>query len=116
MAFFARFTRRPQHSLQAPGLAGECERMRTEVEQLRHAVTSHALVDQAIGVVVVLGKISPEEAWRVLRDVSQRTNTKLRLVAEHLLAFAQGGELPQEERDELRRALDRYRISSGTER
>nr|WP_306317630.1 MULTISPECIES: ANTAR domain-containing protein [unclassified Streptomyces] len=89
----------------------ENARLRAENAQLKRAVTSHAVVDQAIGVVVVLGRIPPEDAWRVLRDVSQRANVKLRLVAEHILTFADGGDPPPErERLELRRAVDRYAV------
>ncbi|MGY0488117.1 ANTAR domain-containing protein [Streptomyces sp. WG-D5] len=92
--------------LPTEALAEENARLRTEVAQLKQALTSHAVIDQAIGVVVVLGEVSPDEAWRVLREVSQRTNVKLRLVAEHVLAFAQGhAELPEAERRELRWAM-----------
>ncbi|MFI5662526.1 ANTAR domain-containing protein [Streptomyces sp. NPDC051684] len=108
MAFFMLSSTRPLALLSATDLAKEHERLHTEVAQLKQAVTSHALVDQAIGVVVVLGRIPPEDAWRVLRDVSQRANVKLNLVAEHLLDFAQGGLLPDDEREELQRAMVRY--------
>ncbi|MFJ9173271.1 ANTAR domain-containing protein [Streptomyces sp. NPDC102360] len=108
MAFFMLSSTRPLTLLSATDLAKEHERLQTEVAQLKQAVTSHALVDQAIGVVVVLGRIPPEDAWRVLRDVSQRTNVKLNLVAEHLLEFARGDELPDDERAELQRAIERY--------
>ncbi|EGX58150.1 hypothetical protein SZN_19290 [Streptomyces zinciresistens K42] len=109
MAFFAISRSRPLTLLSAADLATENERLERECEQLRRAVASHAVVDQALGAVVALGQIAPEEAWRALRDVSQRTNTKLRTVAEHVLAFAQGAELPEAERLELRRAIARYR-------
>ncbi|MEU6095104.1 ANTAR domain-containing protein [Streptomyces sp. NPDC047079] len=95
--------------------AQECERLLVENRQLKRAVDAHALVDQAIGAVVVLGRIPPDEAWGVLRDVSQHTNTRLRVVAAHVLEFAQGGDLPQSELDEFRRALDRGRIGSRTD-
>ncbi|MET8955756.1 ANTAR domain-containing protein [Streptomyces sp. NPDC004393] len=100
----------------ATELARERERLRVENRQLQRAVSSHALVDQAIGAVIVLGRIRQDEAWGVLRDVSQRTNTKLSLIAEHVLKFAQGGDLPQPELDEFRRALERNRIGSRTDR
>ncbi|MEV6026050.1 ANTAR domain-containing protein [Streptomyces sp. NPDC052036] len=99
----------------ATELARECDRLRVENRQLKRAVSSHALVDQAIGAVIVLGRIRQDEAWGVLRDVSQRTNTKLSLIAEHVLKFAQGGDLPQPELDELRRALERNRIAPRTD-
>ncbi|MEV6115332.1 ANTAR domain-containing protein [Streptomyces sp. NPDC052109] len=109
MVFFTLSRRRPLVLLSSTELAAEYDRLVTENEQLRQAVSSHAVIDQAIGAVVVLGQIAPEEAWRALRDVSQRTNTKLRTVAEHILDYAQGGALPEPERIELGQAIDRYR-------
>ncbi|AKJ15236.1 antitermination regulator [Streptomyces incarnatus] len=109
MAFFALSRQQPLVLLSSTELAAEYDRLVTENEQLRQAVSSHAVIDQAIGAVVVLGQIAPEEAWRALRDVSQRTNTKLRTVAEHILDYAQGGTLPEPERVELGKAIIRYR-------
>ncbi|MER5748899.1 ANTAR domain-containing protein [Streptomyces sp. NPDC002088] len=114
MAFFATSRRDPLRLLSVTDLAQDNERLEEENEQLRQAVASHAVIDQAIGAVVVLGQIPPEEAWRVLRDVSQRTNTKLRTVAEHLLEFVQYGALPEPELDELKKAINRYRMCSRT--
>ena len=108
--------RLPAHLLSPADLATENERLHEENAQLRQAVTSHATIDQAMGAVVVLGRIAPEEAWRVLRDVSQHTNTKLRVVAEHILRFAQGDALPDSELDQLRQALSRYEIRSRADR
>ncbi|MGW2937998.1 ANTAR domain-containing protein [Streptomyces sp. NPDC001156] len=108
MAFFAVSRHRPLVLLSATDLAMENGRLQAENEQLQQAVTSHAIIDQAMGALVVLGQIPSEEAWRALRDVSQRTNTKLRVVAENVLKFARGGTLPDVEMDELRRALARY--------
>ncbi|MFJ5531812.1 ANTAR domain-containing protein [Streptomyces sp. NPDC093261] len=99
----------------ATELVRECDRLRAENRQLRRAVSSRAQVDQAIGAVVVLGRVPRDEAWGILRDVSQHTNTKLSLIAEHVLKFAQGGDLPQPELDEFRRALERNRIASRTD-
>ncbi|MEU6776700.1 ANTAR domain-containing protein [Streptomyces sp. NPDC046759] len=109
MAFFALSPRQPLALLSSTDLAVGYERLLTENEQLRRAVASHAVIDQAIGALVVLGRIAPDEAWRALRDVSQRTNTKLRAVAEHILDYAQGGVLPEPQRTELGRAIVRYR-------
>jgi hypothetical protein len=109
MTFFALSRHEPLVLLSNTDLAAEYDRLVAENQQLQRAVTSHAVIDQAIGAVVVLGQIAPEEAWRALRDVSQRTNTKLRTVAEHILDYAQGGALPEEERIELGRAIVRYR-------
>ncbi|MEU6993136.1 ANTAR domain-containing protein [Streptomyces sp. NPDC046465] len=76
-----------------------------QVGQLKRAVVSHATVDQAIGVVVALGRISPEQGWDVLQEVSQHTNTKLRSVADLIVAWGQGGDLPPEVRSALAAGL-----------
>ncbi|MVO89512.1 ANTAR domain-containing protein [Streptomyces sp. p1417] len=76
--------------------------LRQEVHQLREAVASHAVVDQAIGMVVALGGMRPDEGWQVLKSVSQHTNTKLREVARHLVEWPQRGRLP----DDIRRSLE----------
>lgn len=79
-----------------------------EVEQLREAVVSHAVVDQAIGMVVALGRVSPDQGWAVLKDVSQHTNIKLRRVAQLILDWGRDGEMPPEIRVELEDALERH--------
>ncbi|AYN43034.1 ANTAR domain-containing protein [Streptomyces dangxiongensis] len=113
MAFFAVSRNKPLVLLSTTDLVTEHHRLQEENEQLRRAVTSHAVIDQAIGVVVTLGRMAPEGAWRALRDVSQRTNTKLRTVAEHILDHAQGGPLPESERAELEKAIVRHRRCGG---
>lgn len=79
-----------------------------EVEQLKEAMVSHAVVDQAIGMIVALGRVAPEQGWVVLKDVSQHTNIKLRHVAELILSWGRDGEMPPEIRVELEEALERY--------
>jgi hypothetical protein len=79
-----------------------------EVEQLKEAMVSHAVVDQAIGMIVALGRVAPEQGWAVLKDVSQHTNIKLRRVAELILSWGRDGEMPPEIRVELEEALERY--------
>ncbi|MEV7081985.1 ANTAR domain-containing protein [Streptomyces sp. NPDC093516] len=78
-----------------------------EVRQLKEAVVSHAVVDQAIGMVVALGRISPDQGWHVLKEVSQHTNIKLRNVAELILVWGRTGLMPEEIRAALEDALDR---------
>ncbi|WDV56727.1 ANTAR domain-containing protein [Streptomyces coeruleorubidus] len=51
---------------------------------------AHARIDQATGVLVALGGITPDEAWDLLREVSMNTNTKLRMVAESLVGRPAG--------------------------
>ncbi|MER5522221.1 ANTAR domain-containing protein [Streptomyces sp. NPDC048254] len=82
--------------------------LREEIDQLKEAIASHAVVDQAIGMVVALGRVSPDEGWEVLKEVSQHTNIKLRNVAELILVWGRTGDMPAEIRAELEDALDRY--------
>lgn len=82
--------------------------LQEEVHQLKEAVTSHAVVDQAIGMVVALARVTPDQGWAVLREVSQHTNIKLRNIAEMIVVWGRTGELPPEIRAELEDTLDRY--------
>ncbi|MFH0519935.1 ANTAR domain-containing protein [Streptomyces sp. M41] len=79
-----------------------------QVDQLKAAVVSHAVIDQAIGMVVALGRVSPEQGWAVLKEVSQHTNIKLRHVAELILVWGREGELAPEIRVEFQEALERH--------
>lgn len=76
--------------------------LKEEVGQLNQAIDSHAVIDQAIGVVCALGTLEPDRGLQILTEVSQHTNIKLRLVAEHTVAWAHSQELP----DVIRHALD----------
>ncbi|MEU2427651.1 ANTAR domain-containing protein [Streptomyces sp. NPDC007851] len=82
--------------------------LQEEVDQLKEAVASHAVVDQAIGMVVALGRVTPDAGWAVLKDISQHTNIKLRNVADLILVWGRSGDMPPEIRVELAEALERY--------
>lgn len=82
--------------------------LQEEVEQLKEAVASHAVVDQAIGMMVALGRVTPDQGWLVLKDVSQHTNIKLRNVAELILIWGRTDEMPPDIHAELEAALDRH--------
>ncbi|MET9667973.1 ANTAR domain-containing protein [Streptomyces sp. NPDC006475] len=74
--------------------AAEAAALREEVDQLRQALACRgAVIDQAIGIVMALGRLPADEAWNVLREVTQRTNSKPHLVAQLLTAWAGSGEL-----------------------
>ncbi|WP_435271187.1 ANTAR domain-containing protein [Streptomyces sp. 1222.5] len=45
-----------------------------EIRQLKQALGSYAVIDQAIGVVIALGSLHPEQGFEVLRTVAQSTN------------------------------------------
>jgi hypothetical protein len=81
------------------------EELQAEIAQLRQALVSHAVVDQAIGVVLALSGLRPEQGWEVLKTVSQHTNIKLRDVAQHVVRWPDAGSLPSEIRRALRMAL-----------
>ncbi|MFD5452320.1 ANTAR domain-containing protein [Streptomyces sp. NPDC003470] len=83
-------------------------RLQEQIRQLKEAVVSHAVVDQAIGMVVALGRVAPDEGWAVLKEVSQHTNIKLRNVAELILIWGRTGVMPAEIRIALEDALDRH--------
>ncbi|MBL1103484.1 ANTAR domain-containing protein [Streptomyces sp. 5-8] len=101
--------REPAAGPRVDDLVHEVERLRVEVEQLQRAVASHAVVDQAIGVLVTMAKISPQDGFTVLREVSQHTNTKLSSIAEQIIEHARGAALPETVLAELHRALARRR-------
>lgn len=101
----------------ADNLPGAVQELRTpdrirhlenQVSQLQQAVTSHAVIDQAIGVIVAVGHMTPEEAWAALCETSMCTTIKLRHVADLVVACRQGErELAADVRDELSRRLKR---------
>ncbi|WP_369251941.1 ANTAR domain-containing protein [Streptomyces sp. R41] len=73
--------------------------------QLYEAIRSHAVVDQAMGVVLAIGQLTPEQGWAVLKDVSQQTNIKLRHVPELVIEWARTGALCTDIRSELERQV-----------
>ncbi|MGW3661870.1 ANTAR domain-containing protein [Streptomyces sp. NPDC005141] len=85
--------------------AGLVEELRGENAQLHEAMRSHAVVDQAIGVVLAIGQLTPEQGWDALREISQRTNIKLRHVSELIIGWARTGRLCPDVRAELERQL-----------
>ncbi|MFF0096689.1 ANTAR domain-containing protein [Streptomyces canus] len=94
-------------------LVEKIEELQEEIAQLRQALVSHAVVDQAIGVVLALGGLRPDQGWEVLKTVSQRTNTKLRDVAQHVVRWPELRSLPPEIRPALRIALAEARAAHG---
>jgi GAF domain-containing protein len=55
------------------------------VEQLQMAMVSRAVIDQAKGIVMAQRHCSAQEAFEVLVDLSSRSNTKLREIAQLLV-------------------------------
>lgn len=77
------------------------DQLEAEKAQLQRAMESHAVVDQALGVIATVGRMTPDEAWDIIRETSMRTNIKLRNVAESLVAWAHSRNLSPTIRDAL---------------
>lgn len=84
----------PRHSRRSAagnGQHGEsdlAERYRaaqTELEQLRQALVSRAPIEQAKGILMAQRACPADEAFEILRTLSQDTNVKLRDVARSLI-------------------------------
>lgn len=86
--------------------AAEVERLQEEVSDLRRALASRGVIDQARGLVMAWARCDSEQAWHILVQVSQHSNVKLRIVAHHLVGTAATGErLPDPIARALRAAL-----------
>ncbi|MFD3480384.1 ANTAR domain-containing protein [Streptomyces sp. NPDC058695] len=72
-----------------------------------------AVVDQAVGVLIAVGRMTPADAWDVLRETSMRTDIKLRHVAELLVEWGRSGVLCADIRTELDRQLAQRRRAPG---
>lgn len=55
-------------------------------QQMKQAMESRAVIEQAKGILMGQRRCSEDDAFAILRDVSQRSNRKLRVVAEALVA------------------------------
>ncbi|WP_330467940.1 ANTAR domain-containing protein [Streptomyces longwoodensis] len=95
----------------SPVALERAERLRglyEEVEQLRRAMASRPVIDQARGVLMALHSCTPDQAWSILRETSQLSNTKLRTVAEAVATSATGTPPPVDVRAALRTAIARH--------
>jgi len=88
------------------GVSDEAEELRVEVVQLKRAMLTRPVIDLARGVLMASFGLSPEDAWNVLVDVSQRTNTKLHQLAEELVESVNGPPLSPNLRQQLSAAVD----------
>ena len=58
---------------------------------LQTALAGRAVIDQALGIIMGQRRCSADEAFGVLREVSQTSNLKLREVAVRLITVTSGG-------------------------
>ncbi|MEU7342264.1 ANTAR domain-containing protein, partial [Streptomyces sp. NPDC007074] len=54
------------------------EQLQNENAQLKETMRTHAVVDQAVGIILAMGQLTPEEGRDVLDGVSETTGIKLR--------------------------------------
>jgi AmiR/NasT family two-component response regulator len=92
-------------SAEETALLAEVLELRARNEQLRRALASRAVIDQARGMVMALAPCPSDRAWDLLVEVSQHCNIKLRDVATALVATTKDQTLPEPIQRELRRAL-----------
>jgi ANTAR domain len=67
--------------------------LENQVVNLNAAMQTREVIAQAIGVLVARLQCTPELAFRMLVHASQNSNTKVRVIAERLLADVAGGTL-----------------------
>ncbi|WP_246201515.1 ANTAR domain-containing protein [Streptomyces alboniger] len=104
--------RRPDEPADSIEQGDKVVELQRKVSQLERAVESHATVDQAIGIVVAMGRLTPDQGWTVLRETSQHTNIKLSRVADLIVAWGCAGDLPEDVRRELDASLGRAQETS----
>ncbi|MGW3160330.1 ANTAR domain-containing protein [Streptomyces sp. NPDC001089] len=78
------------------------EELQNENAQLKETMRTHAVVDQAAGIILAMGQLTPEEGRDVLDGVSETTGIKLRHVSELIVDWARTGQLCSD----IRTALD----------
>lgn len=70
------------HQLQADKVLGTS---REHVAQMQEALRSSRRIGAALGIIMNDQKLTEEDAFKTISDVSQRTNVKVRDVAEYLV-------------------------------
>jgi len=68
------------------GNARIVHRLNDQVMNLNRAMQSRSTIEQAVGIVIANTGKPPDEAFRVLVQLSQRSNRKLRDIASELVA------------------------------
>ncbi|GAX57981.1 ANTAR domain-containing protein [Streptomyces olivochromogenes] len=69
------------------------EDLRVEIGQLKRVMQTRPVIDLARGVLMASFGLNAEDAWSVLLEVSQRTNTKLHHLAHELVGAVNGAPL-----------------------
>ncbi|MEV0623958.1 GAF and ANTAR domain-containing protein [Nonomuraea sp. NPDC050404] len=77
----------------------DAARMREVAAQLKEALTTRAIIDQALGIVMAQRRCTAQRAFEILRHVSQDKNVKLHQIAASIVEKV-SGEPPQRSRFE----------------
>jgi GAF domain-containing protein len=87
--------------LTAAGMAGALKNFDeiTLTNRLRRALSTRGVIDQAVGIIIAHQHLTPEEAFAVLRRISQTRNVRLHEVARDLVTRASSGLPPVPRRD-----------------
>ncbi|GCD42061.1 ANTAR domain-containing response regulator [Streptomyces paromomycinus] len=91
------------------------DQLRAENAQLRQALDSRPVIDQARGILMATESCTAEQAWDILRQTSQHTNTKVYEVAGEVVASATGTAAPEPVRTQLQAAVERHRAARRTD-
>jgi hypothetical protein len=95
----------PDCGAAAPADPDRAAALEVEVAQLRAAMASRAVIEQAKGILMLLTSCTDEVAFDLLSHISGHTHRKLREVAQAITASASGGAgLPADIRAILRDA------------
>ncbi|MEV4233049.1 ANTAR domain-containing protein [Streptomyces bobili] len=95
-----------------PGDGGREMDPRVEVVQLRRAMQTRPVIDLARGILMASFALSAQDAWRVLVDASQHTNTKLHHLADDVVGAVQGDPPPEAVQEQVAAAVARIRSAS----
>ncbi|MER6188614.1 ANTAR domain-containing protein [Streptomyces cyaneofuscatus] len=79
------------------GAEHEIRHLRREVKELRRALQTRPMIDVALGMVMATEGCSLDQAWQVLVNSSQRTNTKLRTLAQRLTESSANSLSPEDD-------------------
>lgn len=77
-------------AVRAIGLVSQLVEQEQHVEQMRTALGSRSVIDQALGIIMSQSKCDADEAFVVLRRASHNRNLKLRAVAVEIVERASG--------------------------
>ncbi|HLR94106.1 MAG TPA: ANTAR domain-containing protein, partial [Jiangellaceae bacterium] len=73
----------------------ELQHLRREVDQRRQQLAGQPAIEQAKGILMHNFGLTPDEAFALLRRISQDTNLKVRAIADQLVMALTGHVTPQ---------------------